>query len=398
MSAPLHILLVSSSLNYGGSDTYMGRLARSLVEGGDRVTVAYGRYYRNPLLASLDDRIGRLELPFRSTQASKANHFPNVIGSTAVLTRFCVAQRVSVVHTVLPSVGLAGWLAARASGRPAVHTPMSTSSVAGTLNRALYRFRGTRLILNRYLALSEYLADDLRTRMAVAPEMVQVCRLGIEIGRYRPREHGEAQAVLPGVQAERWVGVCARLEPDKDVERAIRAFALLDPEIRAHLAVVGEGSQREALEELANHLGIGSRVHFLGSRPDVSDIMRQFDVGLQTTRGPNLGMVTLEMLASGVPVVIAARDADEVLMAEDTLVGAGGGLVADAAPEALAAALEQLLAGSAAERGEYRRRARATAETYYDWKHHVAAVRGVYRELAEKQKQPHARPLPAVHG
>jgi glycosyltransferase involved in cell wall biosynthesis len=144
---------------------------------------------------------------------------------------------------------------------------------------------------------------------------------------------------------------------------------------------VGDGSQKGYLQDLARELGVADRVHFLGNRADVHDIMRQFDVGLQMTRGPNLGLVTLEMLASGVPVVIAVRDPEEVLMAEDTLLNGGGGLVADAAPKAIAAAVERLLHESGTDGGEYRRRARATAEIYYDWEHHVDAVRRVYQEV-----------------
>ena len=383
MTQPLHVLLVSSSLNFGGSDTYAVQLAHSLLERGDRVTVAFGRHYANPLLERLDPRVGRLELPFRSTEGSSLNHIPNLLGSTPVLARFCVAERVSVVHTVLPAVGLPAWAAARLTGRPAVHTPMCVADVASPLSRRVYRSRLTRALLSRYLVLCDYVTYDLAKHFGVPASDVRVSRLGVDVDRFQPRHAAEARPVVPAVSAARWVGVCGRLEPDKDIERAIRAFVLVDRSLGAHLAVVGDGTQREALEALARQLGIDDRVHFLGSRADVSAVMRQFDVGLQTTKGPLMGMVVIEMFASGVPVVIAARDDEEMRMAEDTLLGEGGGLVCHAAPEAIAAALERILGGSEAEREDYRARARATAEIHYDWTHHVDGVRRVYREVID---------------
>ena len=383
MTGPLHVLLASASLDFGGAESYTVQLARSLADRGDRVTVAYSRHSQNPLLTQLDPRVGRLELPFRTAQSSRLNHIRNMLLSVPVLARFCLGERVNIVHTVLPAVGLAAWVAARVTGRPAVHMPMCVSAVSPRTQR-LYRARTTRVLLNRYLALSDYISYDLVENVGVPASVVRVCRLGVDIGRFSPRTPANGRAIVPRMPGEVLVGVCARLEPDKDVERVIRAFALVDPALRARLALVGDGPQRSELEALAGELGVADRVHFVGTRSDVNDVIPQFDVGLQTTRGPNLGLVTLEMLASGVPVVIAARDAEEVRMAEDTLLGGGGGLVADAAPAALAAALERLLRAPEAVRVVNRQRARATAETHYDWESHVDRVRRAYLEVASE--------------
>ena len=68
----------------------------------------------------------------------------------------------------------------------------------------------------------------------------------------------------------------------KGVDRAIRAFAALDPAIRGEraLVVVGEG-KADAYRRLARRLGVGREVIFAGARPDVM----LFDIGLPGMSG-----------------------------------------------------------------------------------------------------------------
>ena len=72
-----------------------------------------------------------------------------------------------------------------------------------------------------------------------------------------------------------------------------------------HLAVVGarEGSPYPALAE---RLGVADRVHFLGFRRDMAQIMQAVDIFVFPSRYEPFGIVVLEAMASGVPVILAA--------------------------------------------------------------------------------------------
>jgi glycosyltransferase involved in cell wall biosynthesis len=71
----------------------------------------------------------------------------------------------------------------------------------------------------------------------------------------------------------------------------------------AHLLVIGEGPQRQALERYARLCHIADRVHFLGERGDVPRLMPHFDLLWLASGYEGLPNVVMEAMACGVPVV-----------------------------------------------------------------------------------------------
>ena len=63
----------------------------------------------------------------------------------------------------------------------------------------------------------------------------------------------------------------ARLDDEKGVESAVRALARVPAD--AHLAVVGEGPLRVELMRIARQLGVDGRLHLLGMRDDVEEVL-----------------------------------------------------------------------------------------------------------------------------
>lgn len=96
---------------------------------------------------------------------------------------------------------------------------------------------------------------------------------------------------------------CGRLEFQKDHATLLRGFALLRRQFDARLMILGEGSLQGALEELANELGIEKDVVFAGFDPDPCRVMRTASIFVHTARYEGFGVVLLEALASGCPVV-----------------------------------------------------------------------------------------------
>ena len=100
------------------------------------------------------------------------------------------------------------------------------------------------------------------------------------------------------------IGLVGRLWPQKRIKDAIWAADLLKV-IRddVHLLIIGDGPHRQRLEMYRNQAEIVDKVHFLGERNDVPDLMPHFDVVWSTSAYEGLSNVIMEAMAAAKPVV-----------------------------------------------------------------------------------------------
>ncbi|HEX7388722.1 MAG TPA: glycosyltransferase [Acidiphilium sp.] len=157
-----------------------------------------------------------------------------------------------------------------------------------------------------------------------------------------PGEHQANRARFGIGPAEFVVGSIGRLAPVKSIDGLISAFAAAGlPDAR--LVIVGDGSERPRLEALAETLGLGDRVCFTGFTEDVWSAYSLFDVFVLNSRDEPFGLVILEALAMGVPVIATATDG-ACAIAERLPVT----LIPPNSPEALVRALRTAATGSRA--------------------------------------------------
>jgi glycosyltransferase involved in cell wall biosynthesis len=106
------------------------------------------------------------------------------------------------------------------------------------------------------------------------------------------------------------VGGVGRLGHSKGWDVLLRAYADARlPDTR--LALIGEGSERAALQRLA-----GPTVQFLGFRPEVKDYYQAFDLFVCPSRSEPMGRVILEALDAGVPVISSDASGPKEILAE----------------------------------------------------------------------------------
>lgn len=94
-----------------------------------------------------------------------------------------------------------------------------------------------------------------------------------------------------------------RLTPRKNVALALRALGRLASSAPWHYDVVGGGDELPALIALASEFGISERVTFHGTRPDVDTFYRKADALLFPSLMESVGLVMLEAMSWGVPVL-----------------------------------------------------------------------------------------------
>jgi phosphatidylinositol alpha-1,6-mannosyltransferase len=147
---------------------------------------------------------------------------------------------------------------------------------------------------------------------------------------------------LAGKRVVLTVGRLASSEAYKGHDRVLRCLpGLLARQPDLIYAIAGDGDDRPRLERLARELGVESRVRFLGyvSDAELPGLYRLADVFAMPSTGEGFGIVYLQALASGTPVVAGSGDASVDPLRDGQL----GRLVDPESGAALAAAIEAAL-------------------------------------------------------
>ena len=202
-------------------------------------------------------------------------------------------------------------------------------------------------------------ADRLMAREIVGPDRVAWLRRGIDLSRFHPDHADRTRLRLDyGIPADRPLLLFAGRADDSKrlMTLAHAARLLLDRGHALHVMAVGEGNRRADLLDL-----LGTEAASAPGALPQADLPRLYasaDLFVFPSESEVWPNVVLEARASGLPVVLSARDGGARMVRAS---GLDGVLVEDAAPEAWAAALAPLLDDEAA-RALMGRRARAIVE------------------------------------
>src|SRR5205085_11963517 len=152
------------------------------------------------------------------------------------------------------------------------------------------------------VAVSAEIRDALLDLGIGRPDQFRVIPYGLDLEPFLavPRPTGVLRAQLGLGPEVPLVGIVGRLVPIKDVGTALAAIARLPG---VHLAVVGDGELRPALEADVRRAGLGDRVHFTGWATDVASVLSDLDVVALTSRNEGAPFSLIEAAAVGRPVV-----------------------------------------------------------------------------------------------
>lgn len=176
---------------------------------------------------------------------------------------------------------------------------------------------------------------------------------------------------------------CGRLDIEKGVDVLLNAFAdVLAAVPGCVLRIAGRGPERARLELLAKHLGLDQRVHFLGwlEPPEIErELSSAWCLAAPSLWAEPLGLVALEAVVRGVPVVASAQGG----FAETVEEGVSGMLVPNGDADALAAAIIEVVTGRRFSSEIPAEVVHATVERY-SVMHHVERMRGIFDTAIER--------------
>lgn len=227
--------------------------------------------------------------------------------------------------------------------------------------------------VDRYIAVSRDVADELAERFGWPAAKIEVGYNAVEIERFGGPSPAGLREQIGGDAKRPLVLTPARLDEQKGHPVLLRAAAEL-PGVDFVLA--GEGPERPALEALATELGIAERVHFLGYRADIPQLLAACDVFALPSLYEGSSLAVLEAMAAGRPVVSSAIGGTDELIDD----GVDGLLVAPGDADGLAGALGRLLDDTEL-RKAFAQRARQRVERDFTPTAMTQRVEAIYAEL-----------------
>ncbi|HXT18190.1 MAG TPA: glycosyltransferase [Gemmatimonadaceae bacterium] len=263
-------------------------------------------------------------------------------GYLSHLVRILKRRGADVVHSHEFLTSVYGGAAAAIARKPHVMTMHGGRYYAGKR----YRREALRWSARRSRAVvgvSAATANELASHLRLSPERVRVVHNGI-----RPRL-GDPLAVrreLGVTDGEMLVVAIGNLKPVKAHTVLLEALVLLNARGTApswRLAIAGTGSEQGRLESLAEQHGVRDRLHLLGYRADVGNILAAADVWAMSSLSEGLPLALIEAMFAGRPVVASNVGGMPEVITNDV----NGLLVPPSDAVALADALARLFADPA---------------------------------------------------
>ena len=340
----MRVLQLLSSNSYHGAETMAAELVHQLQRLGVEVLVGIldndGRGDREILRVTAGSVQEQVVLPCSGRwDRSTAGHLRDFVSS----------RRVDLIHSHKYKATFYALLARRCRGDTSSRghrVPVVTTyhnwlydtwalRVYAALDQRLARF------CDAAVAVSAPIEDTLKRY--VAPSRLWRVGNGVDVDRFCPMRQDERRALRSamGWDGKRLLGFVGRLVRDKGIRYLLQAISELPSDAGAscHLAIIGDGPERGAIEAELRLRGLQARVSLLGNRSDVARLYPGLDLFVLPSLVEAFPMVVVEAMSCAIPVLATAvGDVATIVKA-----GTTGTIVAPADAVALREALAGLL-------------------------------------------------------
>jgi len=379
-----HILIVINSLSQGGAE----RVASILLE-----RFLYDAQFDIELVLLEDEIAYEIPKGLKVHLLSKFNNHDSGLKKTLFipvfaykLRRIIKKSKPDIVMSFLYRADFVNVLASFLHDRPTIVSERVNASSTydnPSLNAKINKFLIKTLYpkASHVINVSEGTKQDLVENFAIKADKQSVIYNPYDIEKI---EKLSLERLDFENKKEESIVVVSRFRPIKNIEMALRAFALL--ERKAQLMLVGDGSEKENLLALVETLGIKERVRFVGGQDNPYKYMSKASIYLSSSSSEGFPNAMVEAMICGCAIIstdcpsgpreILAPDSDVAWqMREGVEYARYGTLVAVDDVKALAEALEKLLEDEA-QRASYADRARERAKAF--------RIEHVYKAYSER--------------
>jgi L-malate glycosyltransferase len=289
---------------YGGSGAVATELGMELAQRGHEVHfISYAHPFRLPHFLE--------RVYFHEVEIARYPLFeyaPYSLALAAMMHEVAIKADLDIlhVHYAIPHATSA-WIAKQMLG--AEHRLKIVTTLHGTDITLVGQERSfleiTRFSIERsdaITAVSRYLARETVEKFGVHEDRIEVIPNFIDPATH-DRDHNPCRKSALVRTGEKLVMHISNFRPVKRVRDVVRIFERISREVPSRLVLVGDGPDRPEAADEAESLGIEERVVFLGKQDSVAEILACADLFLLPSQSESFGLVALEAMASGVPVV-----------------------------------------------------------------------------------------------
>ena len=279
-------------------------------------------------------------------------------------------EDIRLIHSHEFGMNFHGAVAAKIAGIPCVAT-VHGRTYYGDNRRRILAMRALRHLGATVVAVSADIRELLCERLGVRD--VRVIANGIDLSTYE--NAGRLPRSTWGLPEDaRIVGAVGNLYEVKGHRVLVEAVARSDRS-DVHLVIAGRGEEEAHLRRLAADRGIADRVHLLGFRSDVPELLKTFDAYVLPSFSEGQSLALMEAMAARSAIVATRVGGNPEIVRE----GQEGLLVPAGDPDALAAALGKLL-GERELADRLAAAAQQRARDVFGLDAMMAAYRGLYAE------------------
>ena len=302
MTKVLHVI---TTINRGGAENQLVVLVREQVKSGLDVTVIYLK--------------GEPELQ-QEFLAAGAKILHNIVNMRPIfqlikLRGISKAEKF-LLHAHLPraelltrfAAGKNEYVVSRHNAEP--FFPGAARLLSSYLSRLV--IKKARHVIAISLAVSEFLIENQEIR---SNEKLSVVHYGYQP---RPGEDRQTAKVNLGDLSEICIGTISRLTRQKDLPTLFSSFAqFLINHPKSTLLLVGGGEEKDYLENLAQNLGIGENIEWVGRTSRIPEFLSRMDIFVLSSLYEGFGLVLLEAMDAGVPLIASNNSAVPEVLGKD---------------------------------------------------------------------------------
>ena len=300
----MKILHVITTIERGGAEKQLLTLAERQINSGKNVTIVN--------LKGLPDLRQELELTGATVITSLSNK--NLFFQFLKL-RQLASNSYDVIHAHLP---LAEILVALCKKKNSILIA-TRHNVESFYPRAENIFSTfiSRIVLRRYngvICISKAVLTYLLERKELPGN--KLCKV-IYYGLDEKITNGYSRANRFPLDKICEIGTISRLVNQKDLSTLLNGFDLAKKNVEMHLTIVGRGLLEKDLKDLARTLNLNQSVTWIGQYKNVSDFYIAIDIFALTSKYEGLGLVLIEAMQFGIPIIAARNSAIVEVLGDD---------------------------------------------------------------------------------